>query len=117
MSTDARPNFAMFALAAVNVLALIGILASPLLFYVSLFLFDNPTAGSEPVILGMALVLWSYPVTAGIGGVMALRAYKVRDGKRLLWWTLCSISSVIAIAGSILILMTFCNGQFNCSRS
>ena len=105
---------AMLALAVIDVLALVGILASPLLYFASIFLFDNPTPESLPLIYGMALALWSYPVTAGLGGVMGLRAYKARNLRRQLWWTLCAISSVLLIAVAVLLLNALCDGHFSC---
>ena len=104
----------MGALALVDVLALMGILASPLLFFASILFFDSPGSESNPWMWGMVFGIWSYPVTAGVGGIMGLKAYKAGNARRLYWWTLCSTSSAALIAVSFLLLNILCKGQFSC---
>ena len=43
-------------------LALVGLLASPVGLFASLFLFDAP-GSFNPIVLALALALWSFPLT------------------------------------------------------
>jgi len=83
-------------LLAANVVPVVGLAAAPLLCMMTPFLFDSPDSVRNPFVYGMALAVWSYPVTAGVGGFLALRAYRAGDARRLLRWTLCAYSSVAA---------------------
>lgn len=84
-------------LAVLNVIPLLGVLASPLLIFVSFFFFDSPGATRNPLVFALALAVWSYPVTAGLGGFRALKAYGAGDLHGMSRWTCCTYSSVGAI--------------------
>ena len=116
MATLYPMKFVTGGLALVNVLALAGILASPFLYFASIFFFDSPASSNNPLLWGMALGIWSYPVTAGLGGVMGLKAWKAGNERSLFLWTLCSISSLAFLAVCWLLLSVLCNGQFACPR-
>lgn len=86
---------AKFILAA-NVFPVLGLVAAPLLCMMTPFLFDSPDSVKNPFVYGMALAVWSYPLTAGFGGVLAVKAYRAGDLHRLWKWTLCAYSSIAA---------------------
>lgn len=114
MVTVYQMRIVVRVLALVNVLALAGILASPLLLFASIFFFDNPASANNPLQWGLVAGIWSYPITAGVGGIMGLQAYKLGQSRHLFWWTLCSISSIALIVVCWLSISVFCNGQFAC---
>ena len=116
MATVYPMNVVAGGLALVNVLALVGILASPLLYFASIFFFDSPASSNNPLLWGAVLGIWSYPVTAGLGGIMGLKAWKAGNVRPLVLWTLCSISSPALFGICWLLLSLLCNGQFACSR-
>ncbi len=77
-----------------NVIVLIGLLATPMLWFLSGFLFDDPRSTRNPLVIGMALALWTYPITAGLGGYLALKSHKAGDLRKMLLWSLCAYSSI-----------------------
>ncbi len=94
-------------LAAANVIPLIGVLATPLLFFVSLFFFDSPGSTRDPLVICMALSVWSYPFTAGLGGYRALRAYRAGDLHGMAMWTFCTYSSIALFAACLSIAAVY----------
>jgi hypothetical protein len=85
------PNALWYA----NVAPLISLTVAPAACFVALFFFDSPPRDWTLIfVYGMALSVWSYPVTVALGGISALKAYKAGDYDRMFNWTLCTYSSV-----------------------
>jgi len=79
-----------------NKVALLGLVLAPMMFFLSLFFFDDPSSASNPFAWGMAVAVWSYPFTVGFGGLRALRAYQAGDFNGLTRWTCLTYSSLAA---------------------
>lgn len=95
-------------------LALLGLLASPVGLFASFFLFDAP-GSFNPVVIALALSLWSFPVTAIIGGMNGIGSWRARNLRSALGWTALAYSSVVLFAIAYWLLETLCDGKFQCS--
>jgi hypothetical protein len=94
-------------------LALIGLLASPVGLFASMFLFDAP-GSFNPVVIALALGLWSFPVTAAMGGINGIRGWRARNLRSALGWTALAYSSVLLLAIALWLLEAVCGGKFQC---
>lgn len=83
-------------LLAANVVALLGLVAAPLMVLMTGFLFDAPGSVHNPLVWALAASVWSYPFTVGIGGLRALWAYRRGDVDSLPFWTCVTYSSLAA---------------------
>ena len=103
-----------YHLTIINLLISLGILAWPILFYMSVFLFDAPGSSSNPITVGLYWSLLWYPVPAVIGITLF---FKNRDKGRVkeeIKYTLLGSSGYIAIVVCIILLEVLCDGQTGC---
>jgi hypothetical protein len=95
------------------ILALVSLVAAPIGLFASLFIYDSPHAGG--VITGaMALSIWTFPLTALIGGLKGLKSVKAgREHSAIGWTTLAWMSQLVFVV-SLLLSMSLCKGSFEC---
>ncbi len=74
-----------------NRMVLVGLLGTPMLLFLSLFFFDDPSAARNPFAWAMFFAVWAYPVVAFIAARRAIHAYREGDFARLrrLTWLTC----------------------------
>ena len=95
------------ALFLLDILALIGVLGSPIVLFVSFFLNDSPNA--NPALVGyLQLIFWLFPITAALGGVMGLVAARSRNIRQMAMWTVVAYSSPIGLI--LLLVLAFVSG-------
>ena len=98
----------------INLLFSLGVLAWPILFYMSVFLFDAPGSSSNPINIGLYWSLLLYPVPAIVG---IIQFFRVRDKGRIkdeIKYTFFGASGYIAIIVFVVLLEAICNGQTAC---
>lgn len=95
-------------------LALVGLIASPVGLFASLFLFDAP-GSLNPIVIALALALWSFPVTALVGGINGIRSSRAGNLRSALGWTAFAYSSVVLLGIALWLLEAICDGRFQCS--
>ena len=66
-----------------NKAVLVGLLGTPMLLFLSLFLFDDPSAASNPFVYLAFFAIWAYPVAAFFAARRAILAHREGDVARL----------------------------------
>ena len=95
------------------ILALASLVVAPLGLFASLFIYDSPHAGG--IITGVsALSLWTFPVTASIGGIKGLRSCKAHNVRMAVIWTMLAWVSQIVFCIALVLSQVLCNGSSEC---
>ncbi len=83
-------------LLVLDILALVSLLATPVVLFVSMFANDSPNA-NQFLVWTVLLILWTFPLTAATGGVMGLLAARTRNIRKMAIWTVVAYANPIAL--------------------
>ena len=86
------------SLAVLNALAGATLLAWPLLFYASIFLFDAPGSEENPVLVATGYAVWYYPAGPVLGNLLFWENRHEAEVGTLIAYTLISYSGLAALA-------------------
>jgi hypothetical protein len=75
--------------------------------------FDAP-GSMNPITIGVVAAIWSYPLTAAVGGLEGIKSWRAKDLKSTLKWTALAYSSVVFFGIMFFLSMTVCDGKFTC---
>jgi hypothetical protein len=79
-----------------DIVALISVLGSPIVLFMSAFLNDDPNA--NPILVGfLQLILLLFPLTAAAVGIVGLIARKNGNLRQMAIWTAVAYSSPVAL--------------------
>ncbi|OUJ14595.1 hypothetical protein [Acetobacter sp. DsW_063] len=105
--TPCRPSrAAIVGLAMLMVFGVIGLLASLPLFFVSIFLWDDPPDNAIPILTGIEVLLMALPVLSLlviVGVVMTFRNYS----RKAVMWMAMGVAAWIGFSAVLLFLSPF----------
>ena len=95
------------------ILALGSLIVAPVGFFVSMFIYDSPLSGGF-ITGAIAWSIWTFPVTASLGGIKGLNSCKAHNLTRAVVWTMVAWISQLVFGVSLALLQLLCNGKFQC---
>ena len=82
-----------------NKAVLAGLLGTPMLLFLSLFFFDDPSTAGNPFVYLAFFAVWAYPVAAFFAARRSIRAHREGDVARLRrqTWITCSLPAAVLL--------------------
>ena len=91
-----------------NVIPLLGLLAWPIMVFMTFFFFDAPGSEQSTPTWVLAMSIWGYPVPVIVGGIITIRAFRSGNHGR------CALGTAISFGVMFGVLEWMCGGQFSC---
>jgi len=102
------------SLAIASIVTALGVLAWPLVFFLSVFMFDAPGSSQSTITVLLANAFYLYPIPAIIGNIFFWGAFRRKKNLESFYYFLISASGYIVVLCLIVLLMLVCDGKFAC---
>lgn len=92
----------------------VAFLASLIGVFLSMFLFDDPLASSNPLTWLLAFTFWMAPIMTARSVTYAADAYATNHTANLKPSVISLVAPILSLAVAYLLLTILCDGHFGC---